>query len=131
MMRAMRLVVVGLLLYVAAISAGCTRRQNPNTCITGDQKSCACLGGGGGVQICLADGTYGSCLCPFGVDDMAAPTPPIEDMAAPVPPDMASSVDAGSSTPLHFADVQADIDLLTCSLGACHGGTQVPVLKAM
>src|SRR5262245_5258991 len=28
-----------------------------------------------------------------------------------------------------FPDIQSDIDALTCSLGACHGGTQVPVLK--
>ena len=124
---------LGLGLCVAAMLTGCTKRQNPSTCVTGDQKSCACLGGGGGVQICLADGTYDSCVCPFGTDDMAAPTSPIEDMAAPVPAidmvklrDMSSSADAAS-----FADVQADIDQLTCGLGGCHGGTQVPVLKAM
>ena len=37
----------------------------------------------------------------------------------------------GPNTAKFFPDIQADIDVLTCSLGDCHGGTQVPVLKAM
>jgi hypothetical protein len=112
-------------LGVAASSNGCTQRQNPNTCVTGDQKSCACLGGGSGIQVCLADGTYGSCLCPFATDDMGAPsedmaasTTAIEDMSAMVPPiDMATPPDAASTC--FGAAPDEDSDGLANSCDAC------------
>ena len=65
-----RFAIVGLIWSAAA----CTHPANGNMCITGDQKECPCLGGGQGVQLCLADGTYDVCQCPeMGVpgDDLA------------------------------------------------------------
>lgn len=75
--------------------SSCTKRQKDAQCITGDQKSCPCLGGGDGVQVCQADGTYAACEClqldmaALGGDDMAAIG---DDMAAPS--DLAVVVDA-------------------------------------
>lgn len=44
-----------------------------NACTPGRVESCPCLGGGVGVQQCLADGTFGSCTCEEAVD-AAVPT---------------------------------------------------------
>lgn len=41
------------------------------------------------------------------------------------------NAEMGPNTAKFFPDIQKDVDTLTCSLSACHGGTQVPVLKAM
>ena len=48
---------------VLFLLAACTRPVNQAMCVTGDQKSCPCLGGGQGIQICLGDGSYGACVC--------------------------------------------------------------------
>jgi hypothetical protein len=55
------------------------------------------------------------------------------DMSAGGIPDMAQAGggEMGPNTAKFFPDIQADVDQLTCSLAGCHGGTQVPVLKAM
>lgn len=128
------------LAVVAVLAAcGCTQRQNLNTCVTGDQKACACLGGGSGVQVCLADGTYGVCDCPVldmsaALDDMTL----VRDLSV-WPVDLtgtggfdASSTSDGSSSAKFIPEIQADIDAKGCTNTACHGGgTNPPTLKAM
>jgi hypothetical protein len=52
------------LLACALLAAACTSPRNSAQCVPGDQKSCPCLGGGSGIQVCLPDGTYQACLCP-------------------------------------------------------------------
>jgi hypothetical protein len=37
----------------------------------------------------------------------------------------------GPNTAKFFPDIQKDVDTLTCSITACHGGAQAPVLKPM
>ncbi|MFO0587073.1 MAG: hypothetical protein U0441_06035 [Polyangiaceae bacterium] len=48
-----------------ALSVGVTGCGDAgNACVKGDQKACACPGGApDGVQVCLADGTWGECGC--------------------------------------------------------------------
>jgi hypothetical protein len=78
-----RFAIFGLAVAVAGVAA-CTHPANGNMCVTGDQKECPCLGGGQGVQLCLADGTYDTCQCPeMGVpsEDMSMP----EDLSMPLP----------------------------------------------
>jgi hypothetical protein len=48
---------------------GCTRQNGEALCVPGEQRSCPCLGGESGVQVCEADRSYGSCVCgPDGSD---------------------------------------------------------------
>ncbi len=42
----------------------------------------------------------------------------------------ASGGEMGPSTARFFPDIQKDIDTLGCSGAGCHGGAQIPVLKA-
>jgi hypothetical protein len=71
-------------------------------CVTGEQAACPCLGGGQGVQVCLADGTFDVCMCPemgAGADDLSAPADdlsvPAADLAGAdlvgLPPDFAGA----------------------------------------
>jgi len=127
-MRCLHAVGVGLTVMVAL--ASCERQQNPSTCITGDQKACACLGGGQGVQVCLADGTYDACKCPTqdlaasAGDDMNVNVPTLQDLAA-----------AGTASDLALPDggtmmrgactTATDCDTThsagaTCENGTCH-----------
>ncbi len=61
----------------------------PSGCVPGRVESCACLGGSAGVQVCLADRTYGACECP-GTPDAASDV--TDDADAPV--DMPDGGDA-------------------------------------
>lgn len=115
-------------------ACGCIERQGASTCVTGDQKPCACLGGGsGGVQVCLADGTYGVCDCPVAVDMSAAldDMTPVRDLSV-WPIDFTGTLGFdGSSGAKFIPDIQADIDAKSCSAAACHGSSNPPTLKAM
>lgn len=51
------------LLGLLALSA-CTETAGVNTCVPSQVVACPCTGGGVGTQTCLADGTYGTCMCP-------------------------------------------------------------------
>lgn len=51
-----------LLTLGAAFLAGCTGDDDDKACVPNDQKACACLGGGQGIQVCQADGmAYSEC----------------------------------------------------------------------
>jgi hypothetical protein len=108
------------LVAVAALSS-CTKRQNSNQCVTGDQKACPCLGGGDGVQVCQADGTYAACQCvgPSG-DDMNVVS--ADDMTANSgSDDMAAST--GGDDMAHAADLAQSVDASSPDGGGCIGGT--------
>lgn len=56
---------------------------DPMVCVPGAQSSCACPGGGDGIQVCNADGSgLGECEC-GGVSDSADSTGPSETTAEP------------------------------------------------
>lgn len=85
---------------VSVLAAGCGESNTAPRCVPGSTNPCLCVGAGNGVQMCAADGTYGTCMCaPPGTDagtDGAAPGDAPGDVA--VPPDNASPADA--TTPL-------------------------------
>jgi|GEM_PF-1869215 len=78
------------------VLAGCPTTP-VNSCVPGETQRCACLDGDG-VQECLDDGTYGSCMC---ADDEPEPEPdetpePEGDDAGMTPVDAGGEpVDAG------------------------------------
>jgi hypothetical protein len=100
-------------LAIAALLAGaCTRPGDRAMCVTGDQKACPCLGGGQGVQACLADGTYQPCLCPSapdlggGGDDLSAGEGGANDLAASNPTEgdlAAADLSVGDLSPMDQA----------------------------
>src|SRR5580692_885330 len=50
---------------LTAVACGMSS-TNAGPCVAGQQIACACAGGGSGVQICTAEGTYGACSCGDG-----------------------------------------------------------------
>jgi hypothetical protein len=50
---------------LTAVACG-TSNTKAGPCVAGQQIACACAGGGSGVQVCTADGTYGICGCSSG-----------------------------------------------------------------
>ena len=66
----------------------------PRVCVPGAQVPCACLGGGAGVQVCVADGTsLGPCSCPdAGQQPDAADASPGDTAPADVPGDVRADV---------------------------------------
>jgi hypothetical protein len=115
-------------------------------CVTGDQKECPCLGGGQGVQLCLADGTYDTCQCPemgvpqqdmaMSMDDLSIAPPDFAgvdlfgvDLSTPVP-DLSMKPPDLSQPPPDFAGVDllgvdlmtpADFGGTTCGAMVCSG----------
>lgn len=67
-------------------------------CVPGQAARCACVNGQGGAQTCLADGTYGGCVC--------------QGAGGPVSPVDAGHMDAGSWAP--FVNLAGN-DGATCS----------------
>jgi hypothetical protein len=73
------------LVFIAAFAAlACDRTSNTNRvasgsdhCIPGASVACACVGGTRGAQVCLPNGTFGSCGC--------GPVAPLAPIAAPAP----------------------------------------------
>lgn len=107
-----------IVLAAASLLLSCTRRQNNTQCVTGDQKACPCLGGGDGIQVCQADGTYAACECldlDLGADgdDMTASSN--DDMAATQP----------STDMAHARDLAQAVDATPPNqdMTACAGGT--------
>lgn len=98
----MRLACVVIALMAASLESGCTRRQDTNQCVAGDQKACPCLGGGDGIQVCQADGTYAACQC-------------IVDMAVPI--DMAFVIDLGMPDLAPPVDIAVPVDLAPIDWG--------------
>ena len=52
----------------AATEAAADQRPDPIGCVPGASPTCACATGGTGAQVCLADRTFGPCVCPDGGD---------------------------------------------------------------
>jgi len=74
-------------------------------CVTGEQKACPCLGGGQGVQVCLADGTYQACVCPATQDfGDGAPSGGNDDLTVPPANDDGG---AGGALDLSVGDLAA------------------------
>ncbi len=88
------------------------------------------------VAVLVAAFLGAGCLEAMGAGENpdAGPTPsavggvPIyaEDMGHAYAPDPVVS-----GAPVHYSDIQAQLDSLGCTSSSCHGGTQVPVLVAM
>lgn len=79
------------LLGLLALSA-CTETAGVSTCVPSQVVACPCMGGGVGTQICLADGTYGTCMCPT-VD--AGQTNDGGALDAPATPDVVAMLNNG------------------------------------
>ncbi|HZL93344.1 MAG TPA: hypothetical protein VFB99_06855, partial [Vicinamibacterales bacterium] len=45
---------------------GCGGNEDLFNCTPGRQETCPCEGGGQGIQVCGADGTFGACDCAAG-----------------------------------------------------------------
>jgi hypothetical protein len=76
------------------------------------------------VAFFLVSGCTGD-LVEIGPGGRADMSGQVVDMA------QAGGGEMGPSSLKFFPDIQMDIDTKTCSLGACHGGTQIPVMKPM
>src|SRR2546423_1725947 len=95
-------------LLALALVAGCTRHNTTTMCTAGEQRQCACLGGGVCVQICNAGGTgLGDCLGCVGLDLSLA------DFAGA---DLTQSVPDLAGIDLAGADLSAAGDDLAVSL---------------
>src|SRR5262245_15989535 len=70
--------------WLILLLAGCTTANNAAMCVTGDQKSCACLGGTSGIQVCLP---YDTCQCPTG-DDLSMQNSDLSEL-----PDLSAAPD--------------------------------------
>ena len=52
-----------LLVLVASVGLFACDGTEKSGCVSGKVEACPCVGGGQGVQVCLADGTWGACDC--------------------------------------------------------------------
>jgi hypothetical protein len=118
----------------AAVACGSSSDNNGTTaCVSGDQKSCACPGGGMGAQVCKADGSgYGLCMGCSVVDSGAqdattVPDAPLADAPfndAPVidAPLLDAPTDGASCNASCSADGTAVVDCHGKTMQACGSG---------
>jgi len=108
---------------LALAVTACSDDEGAARCIAGKVEACPCVGGGSGVQVCAADGTFGACQCPGDAGDVSADTS--TDTTSDTRADSLTDATAAPDIPVFVGDATGDVapsdHCDPCGYGAVRG----------